>query len=106
MVQRRGCAGFRLEAVNCIWTCNKTAAQDLENNRGLRRIAVAAFGAGNWRANAKDDLDQTWLGKTIEAFFAVNPKTEEGSLFIRDNQIGSEVEAYQEKLTNDAANEL
>ena len=80
--------------------------QDRENTLGLLRIAVAAFGAGNWRANAKDDLDQTWLGKTIEAFFAVNPKTEEGSLFIRDNQIGSEVEAYQEKLTNDAANEL
>jgi hypothetical protein len=80
--------------------------QDRENTLGLLRIAVAAFGAGNWRANAKDDLDQTWLGKTIEAFFAVNPKTEEGSLFIRDNQIGSEVEAYQEKLTNDAANDL
>jgi hypothetical protein len=80
--------------------------QDRDNTLGLLRIAVAAFGPGNWRANAKDDLDQTWLGKTTEAFFAVNPKTEEGSLFIRDNQIGSEVEAYQEKLTNDAANDL
>lgn len=80
--------------------------QERDNTLRLLRVAQAAFGPGNWRPNAKDDLDQTWLGKTAEAFFAVNPKTEEGSLMIRDNQIGSEVEAYWEKLTNDAANDL
>jgi hypothetical protein len=77
-----------------------------DNTLRLLRVAQAAFGQGNWRPNAKDDLDQTWLGKTAEAFFAVNPKTEEGSLFIRDNQIGSQVEAYWDKLTNEAANDL
>jgi hypothetical protein len=80
--------------------------QDRDNTMRLLRVAQAAFGPGNWRPNAKDDLDQTWLGKTAEAFFAINPKTEEGSLVIRDNQIGAQVEAYWEKLTNDAANDL
>jgi hypothetical protein len=80
--------------------------QDRDDTLRLLRVAQAAFGPGNWRPNAKDDLDQTWLGKAAEAFFAVNPKTEEGSLFIRDNQIGSQVEAYWDKLSNDAANDL
>jgi hypothetical protein len=80
--------------------------KDRDNTLRLLRVAQAAFGQGNWRPNAKDDLDQTWLGNAAEAFFAVNPKTEEGSLFIRDNKIGSEVEAYWDKLTNDAVNDL
>jgi hypothetical protein len=80
--------------------------QERDNTLRLLRVAQAAFGPGNWRPNAKDDLDQTWLGKAAEAFFAVNPKTEEGSLFIRDNQIGAQVEAYWDKLSNDAANDL
>jgi hypothetical protein len=80
--------------------------QDRDNTLRMLRVAQAAFGPGNWRPNAKDDLDQTWLGKTAEAFFAINPKSEEGSLVIRDNQIGAQVEAYWEKLTNDAANDL
>jgi len=80
--------------------------QDRENTLRLLRVAQTAFGQGNLRPNAKDDLDQNWLGKTAEAFFNVNPKTEEGSLLIRDNQLGSEVEAYWEKLTNEAANAL
>lgn len=80
--------------------------QDRENTLRLLRVAQAAFGQGNERENAKDDLDKSWLGKAAEAFFTVNPKTEEGSLFIRDNQLGSQVEAYWEKLTNEAANEL
>jgi hypothetical protein len=80
--------------------------QDRDNTLRLLRVAQAAFGQGNWRPNAKDDLDQNWLGKAAEAFFNVNPKTEEGSLLIRDNQIGSQVEAYWEKLTNDAVNDL
>ena len=73
---------------------------------GLLRVAQAAFGQGDQRANAKDELDKAWLGKTAEAFFTINPRTEEGSLIIRDNQLGSQVEAYREKLTNDAANDL
>ena len=80
--------------------------QDREDTLRLLRVAQAAFGQGNSRPNAKDDLDQNWMGKTAEAFFNVNPKTEEGSLIIRDNQIGSEVEAYWQKLTSDAANDL
>ncbi len=80
--------------------------QNRDNTLGLLRIAQVAFGRGNQRANAKDDLDESWIGKTAEAFFTVNPRTEEGSLFIRDNQLGSEVEAYREKLTNEAANDL
>ncbi len=36
MVQRRGCAGFGLEAVNCLWARYKMAAQDLERNRDSR----------------------------------------------------------------------
>jgi hypothetical protein len=80
--------------------------QNRENTLRLLRVADAAFGQGNQRENAKDDLDKSWLGKAAEAFFTVNPKTEEGSLFIRDNQLGSQVEAYWEKLTNEAANEL
>ena len=81
-------------------------AQNRDNTLSLLRVAQAAFGRGNQRENAKDDLDRSWLGKTAEAFFNVNPRTEEGTLFIRDNQIGSEVEAYREKLTNEAANDL
>ena len=80
--------------------------QDRENTLRLLRVAQVAFGAGNSRPNAKDDLDQAWLGKNAEAFFNVNPKTDEGSLVIRDNQLGAEVEAYWEKLTNEAANDL
>jgi hypothetical protein len=80
--------------------------QDRDDTLRLLRVAQAAFGQGNQRENAKDDLDKSWLGKAGEAFFAVNPKTEEGSLFIRDNQLGSQVEAYWEKLTNEAANDL
>jgi hypothetical protein len=80
--------------------------KERDNTLRLLRVAQAAFGPGNWRPNAKDELDQTWLGKTAEAFFAINPKTEEGSLVIRDNQIGSQVEAYWEKLANEAANDL
>ncbi len=80
--------------------------QDRDNTLRLLRVAQAAFGQGNQRPNAKDDLDKSWLGKTAEAFFTVNPKTEEGSLLIRDNQLGSQVEAYWEKLINEAANDL
>ena len=80
--------------------------QDRDNTLRLLRVAQAAFGQGNERPNAKDELDKSWLGKAAEAFFTVNPKTEEGSLLIRDNQLGSEVEAYWEKLTNEAANDL
>src|SRR5271165_6286977 len=42
--------------------------QERDNTLRLLRVAQAAFGPGNWRPNAKDDLDQTWLGKTAEAF--------------------------------------
>jgi len=72
----------------------------------LLRVAQAAFGQGNERPNAKEELDKSWLGKAAEAFFTIHPRTDEGSLFIRDNQIGSEVEAYWEKLTKEAANDL
>jgi hypothetical protein len=80
--------------------------ENRDNTLRLLRVAQKAFGLGDWRANAKDDLDRTWQGKTAQAFFNVNPKSEEGSLILRDNQIGSEVEAYWEKLTTDAANDL
>ena len=73
---------------------------------GLLRIAVAAFGEGNQNPEAKDDLDRSWEGKNAEAFFNVNPKTEEGSLIIRDNQLSTQVEQYREKLTKEAANNL
>ena len=69
-------------------------------------MAQAAFGQGTNDRTPKDDLDKSWLGKAAEAFFSVNPKTEEGSLFIRDNQTRFQVEAYWEKLTNEAANDL
>jgi hypothetical protein len=77
-----------------------------DNTLGLLRIAVAAFGEGNQSAEAKDDLDRSWEGKNAEAFFNVNPKTEEGSLIIRDNQLSTQVEQYREKLTKEAANDL
>ena len=80
--------------------------QDRDNTLRLLRVAQAAFGQGNQTANAKDDLDKSWLGKAAEAFFTVNPKTEEGSLLIRDNKLGSQMEAYWEKLINEAANDL
>jgi hypothetical protein len=77
-----------------------------DNTLGLLRIAVAAFGEGNQSSEAKDDLDRSWEGKNAEAFFNVNPKTEEGSLIIRDNQLSTQVEQYREKLTKEAANDL
>jgi hypothetical protein len=80
--------------------------KDRDNTLRLLRVAQAAFGPGNERPNAKDELDKSWLGKSAEAFFNIHPRTEEGSLFIRDNKLGSEVEAYWEKLTNEAANDL
>ena len=80
--------------------------KDRDNTLRLLRVAQTAFGPGNERPNAKEDLDKSWLGKGAEAFFNIHPKTEEGSLFIRDNKLGSEVEAYWEKLTNEAANDL
>jgi hypothetical protein len=79
---------------------------DREDTLNLLRVAVAAFGSGDKKENASDDLDQSWLGKTAEAFFNVNPKTEQGSLVIRDGQLGSEVEAYREKVTKEAADQL
>jgi hypothetical protein len=81
-------------------------SQDRDSTLGLLRVAQVAFGQGAERPDAKGDLDKSWLGKAAEAFFTVNPKTEEGSLFIRDNQLGSQVETYWEKLTTDAANDL
>ena len=82
--------------------------QDRNNTLRLLRVAQVAFGPGTERSGTKerDELDKSWLGKAAEAFFNANPKTEEGSLFIRDNQLGSLVEAYWEKLTAEAANEL
>jgi hypothetical protein len=80
--------------------------RDRDNTLRLLRVAQAAFGSGNERPNAKEELDKSWLGKAAEAFFNVHPRTEEGSLFIRDNHLGAEVEAYWEKLTNEAANDL
>jgi hypothetical protein len=85
--------------------------QDRDNTLRLLRVAQVAFGPGIEHPNTKekdeeDELDKSWLGKAAEAFFTANPKTEEGSLFIRDNQIGSLVEAYWEKLTAEAANDL
>jgi len=77
-----------------------------DNTLGLLRVADAAFGEGSEHANAKDDLDRSWEGKSADAFFNVNPKTEEGSLFIRDNQLATQVETYREKLTKEAANDL
>jgi hypothetical protein len=79
---------------------------DRDNTLRLLRVAQAAFGPGDERPNAKDELDRSWLGKAAEAFFNIHPKNDEGSLFIRDNQLGSEVEAYWEKLTKEAANDL
>jgi hypothetical protein len=81
-------------------------AENRDNTLGLLRIAIAAFGQGNQNPNAKDDLDRSWDGKTAHAFFNVNPKTEEGSLIIRDNQLAGQVEEYREKLTKEAANDL
>jgi hypothetical protein len=80
--------------------------KDRDNTLRLLRVAQAAFGPGNERPNEKEVLDKSWLGKAAEAFFSIHPRSEEGSLFIRDNRIGSEVEAYWEKLTNEAANDL
>jgi hypothetical protein len=80
--------------------------KDRDDTLRLLRVAQVAFGPGNERSNAKEELDKSWLGKAAEAFFTVHPQTEEGSLFIRDNKLGSEVEAYWEKLTNEAANDL
>jgi len=80
--------------------------KDRDNTLRLLRVAQVAFGPGNERPNAKEELDKSWLGKAAEAFFTVHPQTEEGSLFIRDNKLGSDVEAYWEKLTNEAANDL
>ena len=80
--------------------------KDRDDTLRLLRVAQVAFGPGNERSNAKEELDKSWLGKAAEAFFTVHPQTEEGSLFIRDNKLGSDVEAYWEKLTNEAANDL
>ena len=80
--------------------------ENRDNTMGLLRIAVAAFGQGNQSTEAKDDLDRSWEGKNAEAFFNVNPKTEEGSFIIRDNQLSTQVEQYREKLTKEAANDL
>lgn len=80
--------------------------QERDDTLNLLRVALLAFGAGNQRPNARDDLDQSWQGKTAEAFFNVNSKTDKGSLFIRENQLGAEVEAYREKIAQEAANEL
>jgi hypothetical protein len=79
---------------------------DRENTLGLLRVAVAAFGTGDRRQNAADDLDQSWQGKSAEAFFNVNPRTDQGSLFIRDGQLGGEVEAYRDQATKEAADQL
>jgi hypothetical protein len=77
-----------------------------EDTLGLLRVAIAAFGAGSRADNARDDLDQSWQGKTAEAFFNVNPKTEQGNLVIRDGELGGEVEAYREKAAKEAADQL
>jgi hypothetical protein len=80
--------------------------QERDDTLSLLRVSLLAFGAGNQRPNARDELDQSWLGKNAEAFFNVNPRTDEGSLFIRDNQLSAEVEAYREKIAQEAASEL
>ena len=78
------------------------------------RDNTLVFCASRRRLSARETGDRTrkmtWIktgsAKPLKLSSHVNPKTEEGSLFIRDNQIGSQVEAYWEKLTNDAANDL
>jgi hypothetical protein len=79
---------------------------DRENTLSLLRVATTAFGPGDRRPNAPDDLDQSWQGKNAEAFFNVNPRTDEGSLVIRDGELGGEVETYREKATKEAADQL
>jgi hypothetical protein len=77
-----------------------------EDTLRLLRVAMAAFGDGYQNPEAKDELDRSWEGRSAQAFFNVNPKTEEGSLIIRDSQLSTQVEQYREKLTKEAANEL
>jgi hypothetical protein len=80
--------------------------QDRDNTLDLLRVAIAAFGPGDRDSNAKDELDQSWIGKNAEAFFNVSPKSEEGSLLIRDNALAAQVEAYTDKLAKDAGDSL
>jgi hypothetical protein len=80
--------------------------EDRADTLDLLRVAVSAFGPGSQESNAKDELDQSWLGKNAEAFFNVNPKTEEGSLLIRDGAIAAQVEVYTDKLAKDAGDSL
>ena len=79
---------------------------DREDTLELLRVAISAFGPGDRRPNAADDLDQSWQGKSAEAFFNVNPRTDEGSLVIRDGELGGEMETYREKATKEAADQL
>jgi hypothetical protein len=80
--------------------------KDRDDTLGLLRIARAAFGKGNKPSELEAELDEAWSGKDAEAFFNVNPKTDEGDLLIRSNQLASEVEEYREKLTKEATNDF
>jgi hypothetical protein len=80
--------------------------EDRDDTLFLLRVAISAFGPGTHDSNTKDDLDQSWIGKNGEAFYNVNPKTEEGSLFIRDGALAAQAEAYTDKLAKDAGDSL
>ncbi|MBV9999266.1 MAG: hypothetical protein JO015_09145 [Verrucomicrobia bacterium] len=84
---------------------------DRENTLLLLRIAQTAFGPADRRPgtegeSGEDQLDQSWQGKVSEAIFTANAKTEQGSLLIRDNQLGNQVEAQLDKSVHEAADEL
>lgn len=83
---------------------------DRENTLLLLRIAQTAFGFPDRRpgteVGAGDQLDQSWQGQVSEAIFTVTQKTDEGSLLIRDNQLGSQVEAQLGKSVHEAADDL
>jgi hypothetical protein len=80
--------------------------EDRDNSLYLLRIAISAFGPGSHNSNSKDDLDQAWIGKNGEAFYNINPRTDEGSLFIRDGALAAQVEAYKDNLAKEAGDTL
>jgi hypothetical protein len=80
--------------------------EDRDDTLYLLRVAISAFGPGTHNSKLKDDLDQTWIGKNGEAFYNINPKTEEGSLYIRDGALAAQAEAYTDKLAKDAGDTL
>jgi hypothetical protein len=75
---------------------------DMTNTKTLLAIASAAFGGGE----KQDEANSIWQGQICWAHFSENFATNEGTLFIGNEELSRQLGDYEQKAANDAASQL